>query len=189
MLMENTSHLLTPKRCCLLLIDPQEKLLAAVHEPQRLIKNTKLLIRCAQALEIPTLATSQYKKGLGPLVPEISDLLQGSTWPDKTQFNCFANDDFIKMINDLPDTVDTVIMAGAEAHICIYQTAMGAMDHNLNPWVVSDAVSSRDEKNIPLALHRLRQLGAAVGPTEMIIYELLQQADSAAFKKMLPFMK
>ncbi len=187
--MMKKSHLLTPERCCLLIIDPQKKLLAAVHKPQRMITNIELLIRCAQTLEFPILATSQYKKGLGPFVPEIDALLRGRTWPDKTQFNCFANDDFIHLTRELANTVDTVIMAGAEAHICIYQTALGAMDAGLAPWLVSDGVSSRNKKNIPLALDRLHQMGAAVGPTEMIIYELLHQAGTDAFKEMLPFMK
>jgi len=38
-------------------------------------------------------------------------------------------------------------------------------------------------------LSRMQALGMTVGPTEMAIYELLQQAGSPSFKAMLPHLK
>ena len=69
--MENNTGLLTPQRCCLVIVDPQERLMAAIYEADRVISNTVLLIHCAKTLAIPILATTQYKKGLGPFVPEL----------------------------------------------------------------------------------------------------------------------
>ena len=77
------------------------------------------------------------------------------------------------MFNGLPKSVDTLLLAGAEAHICIFQTAMGAIQAGYKPWIVADAVSSRDKRNAELALIRMQGLGMAVGPTEMAVYELL----------------
>ena len=81
------------------------------------------------------------------------------------------------------------LLAGAEAHICIFQTAMGAMKAGYQPWIAADAVSSRDGRNAELALKRMQGLGMTVGPTEMAIYELLYKAGSPAFKAMLPHLK
>ena len=50
-------------------------------------------------------------------------------------------------LNSLPATVDTILLAGAEAHICIFQTAMGAMKAGYHPWIAADAVSSREKRN------------------------------------------
>ena len=80
-------------------------------------------------------------------------------------------------------------LAGAEAHICIFQTAMGAVQAGYRPWIVADAVSSRDKRNAELALNRMQALGMAVGPTEMAVYELIHKAGSPAFKAMLPHLK
>ena len=66
---------LNPQRCALVVIDIQEKLLLPIHENQRLVRNSQLLIRLANILKLPVIATTQYMKGLGPIVPEIASLL------------------------------------------------------------------------------------------------------------------
>jgi nicotinamidase-related amidase len=187
--MSENYDMLTPQRCCLMVVDPQERLMAAIYEAERVIRQTSLLIRCAKTLEIPILATTQYKKGLGPFVPELEQLLHDVHCIDKIEFNGCANHAVRDMINALPKTVDTILLAGAEAHICIFQTAMGARKTGYHPWIVADAVSSREKRNAELALSRMQSLGMTVGPAEMAIYELLHQAGSPAFKAMLPYLK
>ena len=187
--MENNTGLLTPQRSCLVLVDPQERLMAAIYEADRVISNSVLLIHCARTLAIPILATTQYKKGLGPFVPELDELLTDVPCTDKVEFNGLANVSVNTMFNSLPKSVDTLLLAGAEAHICIFQTAMGALQAGYRPWIVADAVSSRDKRNAELALSRMQALGMAVGPTEMAVYELLHKAGSPAFKAMLPHLK
>jgi len=187
--MQKKIDLLTPQRCCLMIVDPQERLMAAIYEAENVVRNTCLLIHCAKTLEIPILATTQYKKGLGPYVPELEELTADVPCIDKIEFNGFANPAVSKMINSLPKSVDTILLAGAEAHICIFQTAMGALKAGFQPWVVADAVSSREERNVKLAINRMLALGMTVGPAEMAIYELLHKAGSPSFKAMLPHLK
>ena len=172
-----------------MVVDQQERLMAAIYKAEDVVRNTCLLIHCAKTLEIPVLATTQYKKGLGPYVPELEELMADVPCIDKIEFNGFANSAVSKMMNTLPKTVDTILLAGAEAHICIFQTAIGALQAGYQPWVVADAVSSREEKNARLALNRMQALGMTVGPTEMAIYELLHKAGSPSFKAMLPHLK
>jgi nicotinamidase-related amidase len=187
--MQDNYDLLTPQRCCLMIVDPQERLMAAIYKAERVVHNTSLLIQCAKTLEMPILATTQYKKGLGPFVPELEALLTDVPCIDKTEFNCFANPAVSKMTQALSKGIDTIILAGAEAHICIFQTAMGALKSGYQPWIAADAVSSREKRNAKLALNRMQALGMTVGPTEMAVYELLHKAGSPAFKAMLPHLK
>ena len=188
-LMDKTVDFLTPDRCCLFVVDPQVKLMAAIHKAERVVKNGALMIHCAKALSMPIIASTQYKKGLGPLVPELAELLAGVPTGDKTEFNALANPEIRKLLAALPDTVDTMLLVGAEAHICIYQTAVGALQAGYRPWIVADAVSSREKRNLRLALARMQTLGMAVGPAEMAIYELLHKAGTEPFKAMLPHLK
>jgi len=181
--------LLTPQRCCLMIVDPQERLMAAIYKAERVVRNTSLLIHCAKTLGIPVMATTQYKKGLGPFVPELEQLLSDVPCIDKIEFNAFANPAVSKMVNSLPKTVDTILLAGAEAHICIFQTAMGALRAGYQPWIPADAISSRKKRNAKLAMNRMQALGMTVGSTEMAVYELLHKAGSPAFKAMLPHLK
>jgi nicotinamidase-related amidase len=187
--MQKNFDLLTPQRCCLMIVDPQERLMTAIYKAERVVRNTSLLIHCAKTLDIPILATTQYKKGLGPYVPELEELVADVPCIDKIEFNAFASPAVNKAINSLPKSVDTILLAGAEAHICIFQTAMGGLKAGYHPWVVADAVSSREKRNARLALSRMQALGMTVGPTEMAIYELLHKAGSPSFKAMLPHLK
>lgn len=187
--MHENADLLTPQRCCLLIVDPQERLMAAIYKAERVVRNTSLLIHCAKTLEIPILATTQYRKGLGPFVPELEELLSGVPCIDKIEFNGFANPAVRDLLTSLPKTVDTVLLAGAEAHICIFQTAMGALQAGYQPWIAADAISSRKRRNAKLAINRMQALGMTVGPVEMAVYELLCKAGSPAFKAMLPHLK
>jgi nicotinamidase-related amidase len=181
-----TSSLLRPENCCLHIIDPQQSLMAHIHEADRVVVNITRMIECARILKMPILANTQYKKGLGPYVPQLEEMMGDIPRPDKTEFNALDNMETRALIDRLPNTVTTVIMAGVETHICIYQTAMGVLERGLTPWVVADAVSSRTKANYELGLVRLTAAGAIVGPAEMIIYELLGRAGTPEFKAMLP---
>lgn len=180
---------LRPEQCCLYVVDPQEKLMAHIHEADRVVRNTALMIRLAQTLQFPIVANTQYKKGIGPIVPELAPLLEHIPCPDKVCFNGLADPSVQRVINGLPGSVDTLLLCGVETHICVYQTALGAMQRGYGVWVVADAVSSRSPLNDALGQQRLRDLGAVPAPAEMIIYELLRRAGTDAFKAMLPHLK
>ncbi len=180
---------LVPEQCCLYVVDPQERLMAHIHEAGRVVKNIALMIRLAGTFSLPVLANTQYKKGIGPIVPELADLLTGVPCPDKVEFNGLANTEVRLELDRLSPSVDTLLLCGVETHICIYQTAMGALDAGYKVRVVADAVSSRTSENDRFGQSRLRELGVILQPSEMIIYELLQQAGTHEFKAMLPYLK
>ena len=182
-------NILNPGRCCLLIIDPQERLMKAIHKADRVIANTTLMIHCAKAMGIPIVATTQYKKGLGPFVPELAKMLADVTCVDKIEFNALANYNVKQVLANLPAAVDTLIMVGVEAHICVYQTAVCAIKMRYRPWIVADAISSRKKQNTKSALSRMEAIGVSVGPAEMAVYELLGKAGTPIFKAMLPHLK
>ena len=76
-----------------------------------------------------------------------------------------------------------------ETHICIYQTVLGALKEGYKVWVPADAVSSRVPLNYQTGLARIKELGATVGNTEMIIYDLLHRAGTPEFKELLVHLK
>lgn len=163
--------------------------MAHIHEAERVIQNTSLMIHLARILGFPVLANTQYEKGIGPIVPELIELLDGIPCPDKICFNGLGNGEVQNELKKLPSSVDTLLLCGVETHICVYQTAIGALQEGYKTWVVADAVSSRTPVNDQLGQERLRELGAVLAPAEMIIYELLQRAGTDKFKAMLPYLK
>jgi nicotinamidase-related amidase len=180
---------LSAEQAALVVVDIQEKLLPPIHEKERLVRNSQLLLRLAGILKIPVVATTQYAKGLGKTVPEIASLLPAPEPIDKLQFGCFASEQFCSALKALPGRRNTVLLCGMETHICVMQTALGALDQGYLVHVASDAVGSRSEWNWKIGLERMRTAGALISSTEMIIYELLGGSGSAEFKQMLQYLK
>jgi nicotinamidase-related amidase len=176
-------------QCALIVVDIQEKLLPPIWEKERFVRNAQLLIRLAGILKIPALVTTQYTKGLGNTVPEIASLLPGSPPIDKLTFSCFGSDVFCSLLKRLPGQRTTALLCGMETHICVMQTALGALREGYLVHVASDAVSSRTELNWRIGLDRMRSAGAILSSTEMIVYELLRASGTPAFKELLPHLK
>ena len=180
---------LVADQCALVVVDIQEKLLPPIFNKDELVKNSQLLIRAANILQLPVVVTTQYADGLGPTVPEITSLL-GHTRPiDKLQFGCFGSNEFRSALKSLPGSRNTMLLCGMEAHICVMQTALGALNDGYLVHVATDAIGSRVRWNWDIGIDRMRAAGAVISTTEMMIYELLRSSGTSQFKQMLPFLK
>ncbi len=182
-------HRLVVQNTALLVVDIQERLMPFIHGRDGVCRNSALLVKAANVLHMPVIATTQYAQRIGPLLPEVAAEL-GSLAPlDKMEFSCFGNDAIRTRMASLDQRVNTLIICGVETHICIYQTVFGALQAGYRVWVAADAVSSRAVLNHDTGLARIRQIGGVVGNTEMIIYELLAKAGTREFKALLPSLK
>jgi nicotinamidase-related amidase len=186
---EIARHPLEVDQCALVVVDIQEKLLPPIFQKERMVKNSQLLIRLAGILKMPTVMTTQYAKGLGCVVPEIASLLPETQAIDKHMFSCFGSDVFCSLLKRLPGNRNTVLLCGMESHICVMQTALGALREGYLVHVASDAVSSRTEWNWKIGLDRMKAAGAVISSAEMMVYELLRSSGAPAFKELLPYLK
>jgi len=182
-------QLLQSEQCALVVVDIQEKLLPPIFNKDELIKNSQLLIRVANILEIPVVVTTQYVQGLGAVVPEISSLINHVRAVDKLDFSCFGSNDFRSLLKSLPGNRNTVLLCGMEAHICVMQTVLGALNDGYLVHVATDAIGSRVRWNWDIGIDRMRAAGAVISTTEMMIYELLRCSGTQQFKEMLPYLK
>src|SRR5919201_1591482 len=89
----------------------------------------------------------------------------------------------------LPRERNTLLLCGMETHICVMQTALGALNKGYIVHVASDAVGSRSEWNWRIGLERMQAAGALISSAETIIYELMGGSGTPEFKAMLPYLK
>jgi len=183
-----TPSLIRPETTALVVIDLQRKLVSAIEAREEVLENTKRLLRLAQVLDLKTLITTQYRKGLGETVPEIAELA-GQEAIDKVCFGCLGDDAFRTTLSETLPPGGTLLLAGIEAHICVMQTALGALEGGYQVHVTGDAVGSRTAANKAIGIERMRGAGAVISSTEMAIYELLGSSSRAEFKQMLPYLK
>jgi nicotinamidase-related amidase len=178
--------LLSTKNIILIFIDLQERLLKAIPDSERLVKRNCFLLECAKAFGVPILATTQYRKGLGDIVPAFGKCLNSEAM-DKNTFSCGMDPTIsakLKAINR-----EWIVVSGVETHICILQTILDLLRSDYSVAIVADAIGARDDQDHHWGLKRAERSGALVVTSEMLIYELLRRSDSEDFKKILPLIK
>ncbi len=93
--MQKNSLRLTRARAGLVVVDVQERLLPAIYEKERVLENTVRLAKGAAVLRVPVFATEQYRKGLGPTVPEVAAVIAEFAPMQKVAFSACGADGFI----------------------------------------------------------------------------------------------
>jgi nicotinamidase-related amidase len=173
--------LIEKERSCLFLIDVQEKLTPHVLDSQQLIERCHWLMRLAQRLNIPILASEQYPSGLGSTVAPLQEFLPKKCL-NKTYFSSYKQPTFADYWQGVEQ--DQVILAGIETHVCIMQTAIDMQMAGMKVFVVVDAVSSRHEINHRYGLKRMKAHGVELVTSEMVFFEWLKHAGTAEFKEL-----
>lgn len=169
-----------------IIIDVQERLFPVIHKGRELIQCVNQLIDGAEILDVPLLFTEQYPRGLGTTCAEVHKSSNHTTI-EKISFSCLNEPTFKEELARL--NIKNLVLAGAEAHICVLNTALDALAMGYAVHLVADAVSSRTESSKYYGIERMRQSGAFIATTEMILFQLLEKAGSPEFKKISQLIK
>src|SRR5687768_7349534 len=98
---ERHPHLLRADDTLLLVIDLQEPFLRGICGRDGILTNSRLLIESAEILDVPILATVQYREKMGGLVPSLTQSLPESCAPiDKLCFSCAGDSEFSRALAD-----------------------------------------------------------------------------------------
>ena len=168
------------------IVDVQTRLVAAIHQAERMVDNARRLLAAAGVLDLPIVWTEQNPRALGPTVSELADLLPGQPI-EKMTFSCGGSQRFLDELANCQRP--QVLLAGIETHVCVYQTAVDLIAAEYEVHVVADAVSSRDPENRAVGLQRMRDAGAVITTTETAIFELLVTAEDDRFGDILKIVK
>ena len=176
------------KNTAILIIDIQEKLLNAVFNKNILEKNSEIIAKAANILEIPVFITEQYPQGLGNTVNIIKENLGDCcNYYEKIEFNALNNEN---LSNDLKKSnIKNIVIAGIETHICVHQTVDALIEEGFNVTVLKDCCGSRKESEYFAALDVMLNNGAKIKTTEMVLFELLKTAKHPNFKAIQALIK
>ena len=170
----------------LLVIDLQEKLMPAIYESDRIIKNSACLLKVFEMYGIKKIATEQYPKGLGQSVDEIKENLDDEYIFSKTSFDAIT-DEVSSYLKE--NKITNVRITGAETHICVYQTVRRLLFEGYKVFVVEDAVSSFNKEQKDLGLKAMSDMGASLVNTEMLMFDLASDAKDENFKEISKMVK
>lgn len=152
--------------------------------------NVERLVRGCHVLDVPPLLTEQYVKGLGGTVPRVRRAFEetfGYTPIEKNCFSANAAGELQAALRQLRRK--QIVVAGVEAHVCVYQTVTDLLAAGYQVTIIADAVSSRTAENKSIALQRMAGEGAKLSSTEMALFELLGAADTDEFRQILALVK
>lgn len=191
----------------LVLVDYQERLMPAIFEGPAVLANAVKLARLAQLVDVPVFGTEQNPSRLGANDAELRALCDRTL--SKMHFSAVAEGlgEWLRPparpqggnARSLPKHLQKpqqqapgrsmVVIAGCEAHVCLLQTALELLEDEFDVWVVTDACSSRTERNRDAAFDRLAGAGAELVTTEMVAFEWLRSCEHPAFKDLLALVK
>jgi nicotinamidase-related amidase len=172
---------LTRDNTVVVVVDVQEGFRPAVLDFDQTAANVAKLVQGANALGVPVFATEQYPRGLGHIVPEVAQHLDGVEPVEKLAFS--AADEIELGVHD------QAIVCGIESHICVWQTARGLIDQGIEVHVARDAVTSRTQDNRDLGVELIERAGGAPTSVETALFELLGAAGTDEFKTVQKIIK
>ncbi len=201
--------LLDAQECQLVLMDYQARLMPAMLDAAAVVANAARLAQLAALMQVPVVATEQNPSRLGPTVDGLQAGLRQARARtlSKMQFSAVEEGlgEWLRPeaqapqgnARSLPKHLQkpaaaqrqSIVLAGCEAHICMLQTALDLVEDDFDVWVVTDACTSRTERNRDAAFDRLAGAGVELVTTEMVAYEWLRSAEHPAFKAMLQLVK
>ncbi|MCY1014893.1 isochorismatase family protein [Pyxidicoccus sp. MSG2] len=167
-------------QAALLIVDIQERLCAAMDRDalERTLTRTNAAIEGARALGLPIILTEQYSKGLGPTHSLVRMRLGDVKPVEKMEFSA-AVPEVLAALGHRRQ----VLVAGMEAHICVFQTVRDLTERGLSPFLLADAVLSRSAEDRRVGLDLCRDAGAQVVTVEAALFDLLERAGTPEFKK------
>lgn len=175
---------LVPATTALIVVDMQEKLAPAMDQAAfaRAVRGTDILLSAAHLLSVPTLATEQYSKGLGPTIEPLRAPLEAARAErvEKMCFSCGDAPEVGRWLSRLSPRA--VVVVGVEAHVCVFQTVRDLAARGFEVHVPHDGVASRREDDRQAALDLMRRCGAVVTTAETVVFDWLRRAEGDTFK-------
>lgn len=173
--------LLDRSKTALVVVDMQEAFRPMIPGFAELAARVSLLVEGARVLELPVVVTEQYPQGLGRTVEEIRSKLDEAIEPiEKVSFSACGVLDFDTRLRE--KHVEQVAICGIEAHICVSQTAHDLLTLGYQVHLISDALGTRLDRNLKVAIEKLSKAGAIVSSVEMALFELCGKAGTPEFK-------
>lgn len=161
-------------------VDVQERLFPFIHAYEQLEATIVKFVEGLQVLDVPTIVTQQYTKGLGPTIPAVAEALGEHQVYEKMTFSCCGDPAFMEALKATGKF--TILLVGIECHICVLQTALDLLENGFKPVLVADGTSSRKPADKEIAMERMREEGIIITTYESILFELCRVAGTDQFK-------
>ncbi|OBZ71942.1 AP-3 complex subunit mu-1 [Grifola frondosa] len=174
---------LIPGRTVFFVCDIQTRFRTAIHGFEQVVSTANKMLKLANILNVPVVATEQNSRALGHTVPELDLTRLGPLYLgtiEKTLFS-MATPDVQSLLKSRD--LKSVVLFGIESHVCVLQSALDLLELGYDVHVLADGVSSCNPEEVPYALARMRQAGAQITTSESAAFQLQGDSTKPNFKQ------
>lgn len=165
----------------LLMVDLQAGLLPVVDGGAQLVNEAGWLAGVAELVGVPVWVTEQSPEKIGASAAELLDMLGEYQRFQKQHFSAMGETDFRDALAATGKS--QIVICGAEAHICVLQTALDLQSAGYAVYWLSDVTASRRREEAALARERACAGGALGVTADMVAYEWIERCDTETFKQ------
>jgi nicotinamidase-related amidase len=166
----------------LLCLDLQPVFLRAVSNGGQVLRRCQFAVAAARGLGIAVAFTEQVPQKLGAIDPALLALVEAPAVHAKEAFSALATGSHARSLILAGKAVEHLILCGVETPVCVYQSAVDALQCGLSVTVLADCVGARRESDARVCLEALARAGVHVLPAETVFYSILGGADHPFFR-------
>jgi isochorismate hydrolase len=151
----------------------QLELIPLLEDSANLTHNCIWLADLFTTHDLP-IALVEHEK-LGKLAPSILKVAANAQLLTKHHFSIADEPTIMHYLEQL--NRKQVVIAGAELHVCVYQSVVDLLALGYEVFVLADSVSARNRQDNQYALERLKKTNCELITKEMLFFELLRHSE------------
>jgi len=176
-----------PKDCVLISIDMQDKVIDITWDHDIIRPRAVAFATICREMRVPVIKLEHVPEKMGRTTETLAHALEGCPSATKTSFSAFGSRDFVGILEETGRK--QLMLFGVEAHVCLCQSALDAVEAGYQVFVVADASSSTSPYHRDIAYERMRHAGITVATAQSLAFELVGRADAPEFRRILPYIK
>jgi nicotinamidase-related amidase len=173
----------------LLCLDLQPAFLGVVSNGPALIRRCEFAVSAARAVGMPIAFTEQVPEKLGRTDPTLLAMADPAEVHAKDTFSALGAGTPVRVALTGHRHIEHLVLCGVETPVCVFQTAVDALQAGITVTVLSDCVGARREADGRTCLESLARAGAHILPAETVFYTVLRGASHPAFKALTQLVK
>jgi nicotinamidase-related amidase len=173
----------------LLCLDLQPVFLRAVVNGVLVQRRCEFALGAARGLEMPVAFTEQAPAKLGGTEPTLLALADSPEVHAKDTFSALAAGSAVRTALTEGRHIEHLILCGVETPICVFQTAVDAIQAGLAVTVLTDCVGARRQGDAGVCLEALARAGAHILPAETVFYSILGGSSHPFFRAFTELVK
>ncbi|WP_296106414.1 isochorismatase family protein [uncultured Corynebacterium sp.] len=163
-----------------LLCDIQLDILPLLVDGAGLLHGCRWVADVSKEFGLPVLLTKHKK--LGEFPPSLGKRADEMPVFEKDYFDLLSDSHAADHV--LNDSRNQYVLAGAETHVVLLQTALSLLSHGKEVFVLGDTCQARNAVDHTAGLKRLQSCGVQILTREMFFFEIIRRSEDPKYIKL-----